>query len=183
MSSVKATKKRKKRDKQNNNKRVAPLAKRKRQKLKTNHNVDDAEDKSKDVPQRIQMIFDDTRCVCCVHMRTLPDTKVIVLGTGSLDKTVRLYSSSINQNSPHFTLQADILHSSVIISAVEFNKLGTSILYARDDGQCVVCDVRTISAPTQIKVLDHPNEVVSAHWCGKNGDTIITACRDNYIRN
>jgi len=98
---------------------------------------------------------------------------VLIISTTVLSSE---HSSPINQNSPHFKL-SHVLHTNGV-HAVEFNERGTSMLSAGDDGNITVYDVRTITAPKQIKVLDHSKRVFSAHWCG---DTIITACCDNFI--
>lgn len=133
------------------------------------------------VPQRIQLIYDTKKTVCAVHMRMVPDSSQILLATGSIDNTLRLYASRVDPHMmPQFQLRSHANHNGSVY-AVEFNMTATVLLSSSSTDQLFVWDVRDIAHPKRIKTLPHPNTIMSAHWCGSDG-TIITACADNKIR-
>ena len=138
-----------------------------------------AEDKSAQVPKRVQLITDATSVVCGIDMRVVPERKEVLLVTASCDKKVRLYSAALNQ-SIHFQLRSHVLHTS-LAGVAHFNKTGTLLLSADDGGKLIVSDVRNISHPVQITVFDHPKVVVGACW-SSGGNKIISACEDNTTR-
>jgi len=130
--------------------------------------------------ERLQVISHATRGVCCIDMRVIANKNKIVLATGSCDHKVRLYSSSLTHSPTNFRLQSYVTHKDDVY-AVEYDVSGSLLLSADYTGVLIVWDVRNISHPQQMKSFTHPNTVMSAHW-SRNGDTIISACRDNTIR-
>jgi len=140
-----------------------------------------AEDKSAQVPKRVQLITDATLSVLGIDMRVVPERKEVLLVTASNDEKVRLYSAALNQ-SIHFQLRSYVLHNFTSCACVaHFDQTGTLLLSADNGGTLIVSDVRNMSHPVQITVFDHPNVVVAACW-SSSGNTIISACEDNTIR-
>jgi len=106
-------------------------------------------------------------------MRVIPARNVVLLATGSRDKKVRLYSSPITNT--HFTLKSFIQHT-YMVTAVEFNTPGTSILSSEYLGKLLITDVRVVSNPKTIKLLHFG--VICVHWLNNGG---IIVCTNNHL--
>jgi len=111
-----------------------------------------AEDKSAQIPKRVQFIDDALNSVCGIDMRVVSERKEVLLVTASFDRKVCLYSAALNQ-SIHFQLRSYVSHTSEV-GVAHFNKTGTLLLSADGYGKLIVSDVRNMSHPVRITVFD-----------------------------